>query len=340
MAASGAASRAAIAGFRSLPCPVIVGTMDAHRLGRDVFLALAAIGWADGKLDEEEADAIVRTAVEEGLDLDEIAEIEKATKEPLDIGIVDRKGLSKADRLFVYAVASWMSRLDGVVDDRERDALKKLGDALQIPDRPREHADAIAREIAALPEGDRPARYDLPRLRKTIQERLEHAQRLRALTGGRLQLDVFLALAAVGYADGKLDEDEADALVRLALEEGLTLDEIDSIEKAVKEPVALEWIDHAALTKADRLFVYAVAAWMIRLKGAPDDREVAALQKLGDLLKIPERPREHAGDIAREVAERSESDGVSGYDIPALRETLRERLAEAQRLRAAAGEPE
>ena len=29
------------------------------RLGRDVFLALAAIGWADGNLDPEEAEMLV-----------------------------------------------------------------------------------------------------------------------------------------------------------------------------------------------------------------------------------------------------------------------------------------
>src|SRR5262249_21185453 len=48
----------------------MVASMSEQRLGRDVFLALAAVGWADGKLDEEEADAIVRTALEEGLELD------------------------------------------------------------------------------------------------------------------------------------------------------------------------------------------------------------------------------------------------------------------------------
>ena len=60
-------------------------------LGRDVYLALAAVGWADGQLDQEEADAIVRTALEEGLEIDEIAEIEEATKNPIDIGVIDRK---------------------------------------------------------------------------------------------------------------------------------------------------------------------------------------------------------------------------------------------------------
>jgi uncharacterized membrane protein YebE (DUF533 family) len=154
--------------------------MSETRLGRDVFLALAAIGWADGHLDPDEADAIVRTAAEEGLPLEQIAEIEEATKHPVDIGVIDRTGLTKEDRLFVYAVASWMTRLDGVVADKETVALKKLGDALKIPDNARGHADAIAQEVAFLPEGDRPDRYDLPRIRKIIGARLAVAQAIRA----------------------------------------------------------------------------------------------------------------------------------------------------------------
>ncbi len=149
------------------------------KLGRDVYIALAAVGWADGQLDEEEADAIVRTALEEGLELDEIQEIEEATKEPIDIGVIDRKNMSKEDRLFVYAVASWMTRLDGTVSSEETDALRKLGEALKVPEGPREHADAIAQEVANYDEGDRPARYDLMALRRIIGERLKAAQAAR-----------------------------------------------------------------------------------------------------------------------------------------------------------------
>ena len=151
-----------------------------QRLGRDIYIALAAIGWADGHLDPDEADAIVKTAVEEGLELDEIAEIEEATKAPVDIGEIERRGLSKEDRLFVYAVASWMTWLDGEVTDTEKAALSKLGDALKVPEKPREHADAIMREVAHQGEDIRPARYDLRALRAIIAERLSEAQRLRA----------------------------------------------------------------------------------------------------------------------------------------------------------------
>ena len=140
-------------------------------LGRDVYVALAAVGWADGQLDQEEADAIVRTALEEGLDIDEIAEIEEATKNPVDIGVIDRKNLSKEDRLFVYGVASWITRLDGVVTESEQAALKKLGEALKVPEKPMGIVDGIAQDVANISD-DRPDRYDLLALRRIISERL------------------------------------------------------------------------------------------------------------------------------------------------------------------------
>src|SRR5262245_44186838 len=125
--------------------------MSETRLGRDVFLALAAVGWADGKLDADEADAIVRTAEEAGLPIEQIAEIEAATKSPIDMGTIDRTGLTKEDRLFVYAVASWMTRLDGKMTDNELGALLKLGTQLGISDTARSQADGVAQDVAFLP---------------------------------------------------------------------------------------------------------------------------------------------------------------------------------------------
>jgi uncharacterized membrane protein YebE (DUF533 family) len=155
-------------------------TETTARLGRDVFMALAAIGWADGKYIQDEADALVRFALEEGLDVEDAAEIEEAIKEPVGFGDIDITKLTKEDRLFIYAVGSWMVRIDGETAPQEIDALKKLGDLLKIPDKPRLHAEAIAQEVAALPAGDSPSRYDLPRVRKLISERLAEARRLRA----------------------------------------------------------------------------------------------------------------------------------------------------------------
>ncbi len=150
--------------------------MAEPKLRRDVFVALAAVAWADGTLDADEADAIVRAAVDEGLSLEEIAEIEQATKNKVDLSLVDRAGLSKEDRLFVYAVACWIARMDGQVTAEESKALAQLGERLGIPERPRGAAEAVAREVAEMPEGDRPARYDLVALRRILGERLHQSQ--------------------------------------------------------------------------------------------------------------------------------------------------------------------
>ncbi len=153
--------------------------MSETRLGRDVFLALAAVGWADGKLDADEADAIVRTAAEEGLPIEQIAEIEAATKKPIAIGAIELSGLTKEDRLFVYAVASWMTRLDGKMTAEELEVLAKLGGVLGISEAARSQADSLAQDVAFLPAGDRPDRYDLVKLRRMLGTRLAAAKALR-----------------------------------------------------------------------------------------------------------------------------------------------------------------
>ena len=153
--------------------------MTEPKLRKDVFVALSAVAWADGKLDADEADAIVRAAVDEGLSLEEIAEIEAATRSKVDLGAIDRAGLSKEDRLFVYGVACWIARMDGEVTPEESAALAALGERLGVPERPRVQAEAIARSVAEMPEGDRPARYDLGALRRILADRLHQAQAAR-----------------------------------------------------------------------------------------------------------------------------------------------------------------
>ena len=159
--------------------------MSDEPLSKDVYMALAAIGWADGTLDQAEADAIARTALEDGVDFDEVGVLEEAIKTPVEITSIEWRKISKEDRLFVYAVASWMTRLDNVVTDGETEALDHLGRALNIPEAPRAHADAIAIEVAALPDGDRPFRFDIPGLRRLIATRLEQAQVARAAEAAR-----------------------------------------------------------------------------------------------------------------------------------------------------------
>ena len=76
-----------------------------------------------------------------------------------------------------------MTRLDGLVTDTELTALKKLGDALKIPEPPRQQADAIAQGVAMMPEGDRPDRFDLLKVREILSARLAKAEAGRSAKG-------------------------------------------------------------------------------------------------------------------------------------------------------------
>jgi uncharacterized membrane protein YebE (DUF533 family) len=151
----------------------------ATKLGRDVFIALAGIGWADGKLSQDEADAIVRIALEEGLELEEIEEIESATKKPCGVGEVNIRDMKKFERLFIYALATWIVRMDGHVSPSEITALNQLAETLKIPDKPREHADHIGIEVAKASDGGDPSAFKLSSLRKTLADKLEEAKQIR-----------------------------------------------------------------------------------------------------------------------------------------------------------------
>ncbi|MFO0569459.1 MAG: hypothetical protein U0263_27615 [Polyangiaceae bacterium] len=146
-------------------------------LGLDVYIALAAVGWADGELTRQAADAILRMAAEEGLDIESLQKLEEAVRNRVDVGVVDRMKMSKSDRLFVYAVASWIATLDGEASVRTQEALDQLAVGLGVPPAPRQRADEVVREIAG--EESRPERFELRVLRRTLDERLEAARAAR-----------------------------------------------------------------------------------------------------------------------------------------------------------------
>jgi uncharacterized membrane protein YebE (DUF533 family) len=141
-------------------------------LGKDAFLALAAIGWADGDLADDEAKAIVRAAGEAGHQGDDLKAIDAAVREKRDLASLDIGAMSPQDRVFVYATAVWLARIDGVVESGEREALWRLGDLLKLPDGIRTQASAAAYEVAQLTGEDRPEKYNFVALEKEIAKRL------------------------------------------------------------------------------------------------------------------------------------------------------------------------
>lgn len=142
------------------------------KLTKQPFLALAAIGWVDGALQKVEATGLLRAAKESGVEGADYAEIEQATKQKQSLDGLELGGLSVWDQVLTYALAAWVAQVDGVVSASESAMLKELGDKLGLADGLRKRAATAANDIACLPEGGRPEKYDFTKLVARLEERM------------------------------------------------------------------------------------------------------------------------------------------------------------------------
>jgi hypothetical protein len=141
-------------------------------LPKQSFLALAAIGWADGSLQAIEATGLLRAAREAGVTGNDFAEIEHAVANKTSLDAIDVSNLGAWEQVLTYALAAWLAQLDGVVSTREKGPLTDLGDRLGLAQPLRVRAAAAANDIACLPGGGRPERYDFQKLAARLRERL------------------------------------------------------------------------------------------------------------------------------------------------------------------------
>ncbi len=144
-------------------------------LPKQSFLALAAIGWADGSLQRVESTGLLRAAREAGIEGDDYAAIENAAKNRTaadKIDDLDLGGMSQWDQVLTYALAAWFAQLDGVLSTSEAETMKHLGAKLGLPEPLRVRASAAANDIACLPGGGKPERYDFQKLAARLRERL------------------------------------------------------------------------------------------------------------------------------------------------------------------------
>ena len=150
----------------------------AIELPKQSFIALAAVGWADGSLKRSEAGALVDAAKQSGRSGDELAEIEQATKSLVSLDAFDPAGMSAWERLVTYALASWLACVDGVQSSDETATLAKLGEKLGIEEPVRRRAAAAAFDIAVIRhEGGKPERYDFDKLVTRLGEKLPQLKR-------------------------------------------------------------------------------------------------------------------------------------------------------------------
>ena len=138
-------------------------------MGPEVFVVLATVAAADGKLDQNESAMLERAAREAGVDDAGVRAMKDAAGRGVDH--LDLTRVAAEERLFVYAMAYWMSRIDGEMTDDEDAALTVIGQKLALVDDKRMAAEIAVDEVAALPVGDRPARFDVSQLRALLLTR-------------------------------------------------------------------------------------------------------------------------------------------------------------------------
>jgi uncharacterized tellurite resistance protein B-like protein len=142
-----------------------------EKLSRDVFVLLAEIAVADGTTHAHEVDALLHAARDEGLGEEDLRAIEAAAHHH-EGAEAKCDHLTPEDRLFVYAIAYWVSRIDGEMSEAEDAVLTRLGVRLALADEARMAAEGLVDEVAAMTVGKRPERFDLRRLKDAIGERL------------------------------------------------------------------------------------------------------------------------------------------------------------------------
>jgi len=147
-------------------------TLAAMTLPTQSFLALAAVGWADGSLQKVEAVGLLRAARDSGLSEADVAAVEAATKTRPNLRELDLAGMSSWEQVLTFALGAWLAQADGVVSTDEHETLRALGDALGLADPLRKRAAVAAYDVACLPEAGRPERFDLAKLEARLRERL------------------------------------------------------------------------------------------------------------------------------------------------------------------------
>ncbi|HEX2881366.1 MAG TPA: hypothetical protein VHO25_17680 [Polyangiaceae bacterium] len=141
-------------------------------LGRESFLALAAVAWADGRMTKEESAGLLRAAKASGLNEADCATIADSMGAPIKLADLSFGQASAWERALTYALGCWLSQMDGSLNAAERESLVALGKSLDLPELKLKSAASAAFDIACLPGGHKPDRYDFAALEERLKTKL------------------------------------------------------------------------------------------------------------------------------------------------------------------------
>jgi hypothetical protein len=141
-------------------------------LSKNGFLAISSVARADGLVRPAEATSLLQAARECGLSEADLADVAQGTESGLPLENVDLSDLTGAERALTYAFAMWLAKVDGIVNTDELQALRALGARLDLPDQKLQAATSAALDIACLPGGNRPEKFEFAKLEARLREKL------------------------------------------------------------------------------------------------------------------------------------------------------------------------
>jgi hypothetical protein len=141
-------------------------------LSFDMFQTLLAIGWIDGSLHPDEAEAILAAAVDARVAPADLERLRAMSARKVEFGDLTMDGMTREQRLYVYGVASFVARADATVTKDEQAGLHAVATLLGVSGKGRRKMDEVVDELRA--EGST-ERLDLVGLRRKIDAAVQAA---------------------------------------------------------------------------------------------------------------------------------------------------------------------
>ena len=142
------------------------------QLPQETFLALACVAHADGRLAKTELAGLERAGEAYGVSAETMAGLLDQAANGTALADIVWPELTTWQRALTYAFASWLARSDGSVSREEHTLLAELSEQLGLEKLRRDAARSAMYDIAALPGGNRPDRFDFAALEEKLKGKL------------------------------------------------------------------------------------------------------------------------------------------------------------------------
>ena len=133
---------------------------------------LITMAWADGRLDDNEKAGLRGAAAMFNRTKELRDRLDVVLDKPTPLEQLRLDELAPREKAFAYVAAVWMSRVDGVTDEKEAQLLEKLAGMLGYSADMKKQLERVARELPPA-EADRDWSGEVLALLKAIPPRLE-----------------------------------------------------------------------------------------------------------------------------------------------------------------------